>query len=98
MEKAGCSIHCVKYLMFFFNFIFFLSGLALIIIGALIRSDYGDYFTYADSQFATAEIFIIVIGIIVFLIGFFGCCGALKENYFMICVFAVSLSIIFILE
>jgi len=84
--------------MFFFNFIFFLSGLTLIIIGAMIRSDYGDYFTYADSKFATAEIFIICIGIIVFLIGFFGCCGALKENYCMICVFAVLLSIIFIME
>ena len=62
----------VKYLMFFFNFIFFLSGLALIVIGAMIRSDYEDYFSYADNKFATAEIFIIVIGIIVFLIGFFG--------------------------
>lgn len=98
MEKSGCSMHLVKYLIFFFNFIFFLSGLALIIIGAMIRSDYGDYFSYADSKFATAEIFIIVIGIIVFMIGFFGCCGALKENYCMICFFAVLLSIIFILE
>lgn len=84
--------------MFFFNFVFFLSGLALIIVGAMVRSDYGDYFTYADSKFATAEIFIIVIGIIVFLIGFFGCCGALKENHCMMCAFAVLLSIIFILE
>ena len=72
MKSSGCSMQLVKYLMFFFNFIFFLSGLALIVIGAMIRSDYGDYFSYTDSKFATAEIFIIVIGIVVFLIGFFG--------------------------
>jgi len=85
-------------LMFFFNFIFFISGLTLVVIGAMIKSDYGDYFSYADHKFATAEVFIIVIGVIVFFIGFFGCCGALKENYCMVTVFAVMLSVIFVLE
>lgn len=95
MEKG---VTCIKYLMFFFNFIFWLSGLALIIIGSVIRANYGDYFSYADSNFASAPVFIIVVGVIVFVIGFLGCCGAYKENYCMVTTFSVLLAIVFILE
>jgi len=84
--------------MFFFNFLFWLSGLALIIVGAIIRDKYGDYFSYADNKFANAAVFIIIVGVIVFVIGFLGCCGAIKENYCMVTTFSVLLGIIFILE
>lgn len=92
------SMTVVKYLMFFFNFLFWLSGLALIVIGAVIRDKYGDYFSYADNSFANVAVFIIIVGVIVFIIGFLGCCGAIKENYCMVTTFAVILGIIFILE
>jgi len=88
----------VKYLTFFFNFLFFLSGLALVIVGGVIRSKYGDYLSFADSKFASAAIFIIVVGVIVFIIGFLGCCGAVKENYCMVTTFAVLLGVVFVLE
>lgn len=88
----------IKYLMFFFNFLFWLSGLALIIIGAVIRDKYGNYFSYADNSFANVPVFLIVVGVIVFCVGFLGCCGAIKENYCMVTTFAVLLGIIFILE
>jgi len=88
----------VKYLMFFFNFLFWLSGLALIIVGAIIRDKYGDYFSYADNKFANAAVFIIIVGVVVFVIGFLGCCGAIRENYCMVTTFSVLLGIIFLLE
>lgn len=94
------SARCVKYLMFIFNFLFWLSGLALIIVGAIIKSKYGDYLSYGDdsSKFTSVSVFIIIVGVIVFVIGFLGCCGALKENYCMVTTFAILLGIIFILE
>merc|ERR1719411_1652834 len=88
----------IKYLMFFFNFLFWRSGLVLIVIGAIIRDKYGDYFSYADNKFANAAVFIIIVGVVVFVIGFLGCCGAVKENYCMVTTFAVLLALIFILE
>lgn len=91
-------MNIIKYLMFFFNFLFWLSGLALIIVGAIIRDKYGDYFSFVDNKFANVPILLIVIGVIVFIIGFLGCCGAVKENYCMVTTFAVLLAIIFILE
>lgn len=70
----------------------------MIIIGAVIRDKYGDYFSYADNSFANVPVFLIVVGVIVFCVGFLGCCGAIKENYCMVTTFAVLLGIIFILE
>jgi len=94
------SSKCIKYLMFIFNFLFWLSGLALIIIGSYIKSKYGDYLSYGEesSKFASVSVFIIIVGVIVFVIGFLGCCGAIKENYCMITTFAILLGVIFILE
>jgi len=91
-------MNCIKYLMFFFNFLFWLSGLILIIIGAIVRDKYGDKFAELSDQFANAPVLIIVVGVIVFVIGFLGCCGAVKENYCMVTTFAVLLALIFILE
>merc|ERR1712221_20568 len=96
-QKEG-KMSVIKYLMFFFNVLFWLSGLALIIVGALIKSKYGTYLSFANAQYADAAIFIIVVGVIVFVVAFMGCCGAIKENYCMITTFATFMVIIFILE
>jgi len=99
MAQEGTAT-CIKYLMFIFNFLFWLSGLALIIVGSIIKSKYGDYLSYGDegSQFTSVSVFIIIVGVIVFVIGFLGCCGAVKENYCMVTTFAILLGIVFILE
>jgi len=91
-------MNCIKYLMFFFNFLFWLSGLILIIIGAIARDKYGDEFVELSQQFSNAPVLIIAVGVIVFVVGFLGCCGAVKENYCMVTTFAVLLALIFILE
>jgi len=98
MDESGSK--CIKYLMFIFNFLFWLSGLALIIIGSIIKAKYGDYLSYGEdgSKFASVSVFIIIVGVIIFVIGFLGCCGSIRENYCMITTFAVLLGIIFILE
>jgi len=98
VEKGSAT--CIKYLMFVFNFLFWLSGLALIIVGSYIKANYGDYLSYGDegSKFTSVSVFVIIVGVIVFVIGFLGCCGAVRENYCMVTTFAILLGIIFILE
>ena len=63
---------------------FQLSGLALIAIGAVIKGKYGDFIRLSGSSVSTAPVFLIIIGVIVAIIGFLGCCGAYKENYCMV--------------
>jgi len=96
MVEGGMK--CVKYLLFAFNFVFFLAGLALIIAGAVVQTKLNTYNAFFGGTFGSVAILLIVVGCIIFVIGFFGCCGAVKENYCMVMTFGVLLSIIFIIE
>lgn len=89
---------CIKYVLFVFNLIFYLAGIVLIVAGALVQTKFRDYFVFFGGQFNSAAVLLIVVGVIVFTVGFFGCCGAYKENHCMIMTFTVLLGIVFILE
>lgn len=92
------GMKCVKYVLFLFNLIFFICGLALIIVGAVTLTQVNNYITFLGGSATGLAILVIVIGCIIFTIGFFGCCGAYKENYCMVMTFAFLLGIIFVLE
>ncbi|XP_059616981.1 CD63 antigen [Phlebotomus argentipes] len=95
---ASCGIICVKYLMFLFNLLFALTGLLILTVGAIIQSSYNHYSNFVDHTIWVAPILLIIVGSIVFIIAFFGCCGAVKENSCMVLTFSVFLIIIFLLE
>lgn len=92
------GLKCVKYLVFFFNFIFWLCGLALIVVGVLVQVSLHNTLMIKDASASGAPILLIALGIIVFLIAFFGCCGAWKENFCMLTMFAILMSVIIIAE
>ncbi|XP_015110302.1 23 kDa integral membrane protein isoform X2 [Diachasma alloeum] len=96
-----CGSSCIKYLLFIFNFIFVLCGLALLIPGILVETNLGsiDQAT-AESigQIEGAAIAIIVIGSIIFVIAFFGCCGAIRESHCMVVTYAVLLLTILVIQ
>ncbi|KAK2579291.1 hypothetical protein KPH14_008249 [Odynerus spinipes] len=96
MVSGGMT--CVKYLLFFFNLIFAISGIVFISVGAVILVAYKGYDNFVDSWFFAAPVLMIVVGVIVLLVSFFGCCGAIKENHCMLITFSVFLLIIFALE
>ncbi|XP_062367022.1 CD63 antigen [Cinclus cinclus] len=89
------GMKCVKFLVFFFNFIFWVCGVALIAIGtyvlvALARAP------VAGSSWTPMGV--VVLGVVVFFTSFFGCCGAWKESYCMVTTFSILLSLIFLGE
>ncbi|GAB6028328.1 hypothetical protein CHUAL_002501 [Chamberlinius hualienensis] len=92
------AMSCVKYLVFIFNFLFWVSGIAIIVVGSLIYVQLNKYGDVLNDNFTAAVVLLIVVGCIVTIIAFFGCCGACKENHCMIMTFAVLLGIIFVLE
>lgn len=85
----GAANKCAKYLLFVFNVLFVLAAAALVIVGAVLQ-----YHTSGPSKLA---IFIIVIGGVSFIVSFFGCCGAIKENRCMLITFAVLLVVILLM-
>lgn len=75
-----------------------MTGLFTIIIGAIIQSSYHHYENFIGESFWTAPILMMIIGTLIFVISFLGCCGALKESSCLILTFSVFLMIVFIAE
>ncbi|XP_053975816.1 CD63 antigen-like [Hylaeus anthracinus] len=96
MVSGGMA--CIKYLTFLFNLIFAITGIVFIAVGTVILVVYSGYNNFMDSWFFVAPVLMIVVGAVVFIVSFFGCCGAVKENHCMIITFSVLLLLIFALE
>ncbi|EDV58307.1 CD63 antigen [Drosophila erecta] len=98
MSLLTGSANAVKYTLFGFNLIFLITGIILIAVGAGVGAVYTGYKLFLAGKFFSIPTFLIVIGAFIILISFFGCWGALKENYCLVLSFSVMLAIIFILE
>ncbi|XP_015280177.1 PREDICTED: CD63 antigen [Gekko japonicus] len=92
------GMKCVRFLVFFFNFIFWLCGIALIALGVWVQIKLNDSIHMTNVSTSGVPIVILIVGVIVFFIAFFGCCGAWKENYCMVTTFAILLTLIFLVE
>jgi CD9 antigen len=86
--------------MFAFNFLFWLLGCAILGVGIWVRVDENfKQFVDNDETFNvlyTAAYILIAVGVIIMIIGFLGCCGAIRESQCMLATFFIFLFIIFI--
>uniref|UniRef100_A0A3B3CQ94 Tetraspanin n=1 Tax=Oryzias melastigma TaxID=30732 RepID=A0A3B3CQ94_ORYME len=92
------AMKCVKYSLVFFNFICWICGLALIVLGIMAQVSLHNTLRIKDVSMSGVPIVLIAVGALIFFIAFFGCCGAWKENYCMVTTFAVLLTMIIIIE
>ncbi|XP_077369406.1 CD63 antigen [Festucalex cinctus] len=92
------GMKCVKFLLFLFNFIFWLCGLAMIVVGVLVQVSLHQTVMINDASASGAPIVIIAVGVVIFFVSFFGCCGAWKENYCMVTMFSILLSLIILVQ
>ncbi|KAF7405205.1 hypothetical protein HZH66_004111 [Vespula vulgaris] len=75
-----------------------MTGIVLLSLGLTIHAIYFNYVHFLDNKFLSIPSLMIAVGIIIFFIAFFGCCGAVRENYCMLIIFTTLLIFIFILE
>ncbi|KAM7402462.1 hypothetical protein PAMP_017704 [Pampus punctatissimus] len=99
MSKVQGGMKCVKYLLFVFNFIFWLSGLFVLAVGLWLRLDpqtvellTGDQ---APDTFFIAVYILLGAGGLMMVVGFFGCFGAVRESQCLLASFFACLLIIF---
>ncbi|XP_011192839.1 CD63 antigen [Zeugodacus cucurbitae] len=95
---ASGGLTCVKFITFFCNLLFALSGLLILIVGAMVQLNYAHYSNFVSNHIWTVPIILIIVGATIAFICFLGCCGALKENSCMILSFAILAVIIFLFE
>lgn len=96
--SLSTSANFIKYLLFLFNFVFVITGITIMAVGLTVQGAYHNFREILDPQFFSVPTFLVVIGSFIFVIAFFGCCGAYKENYCMTLTFSILLILIFILE
>ncbi|XP_009644563.1 tetraspanin-8 [Egretta garzetta] len=95
---AGVS-GCMKYSMFIFNFLFWVCGSIILGVSVWIRvsKDAQQELEIDSSLFAGVDL-LIAVGSIIMVLGFLGCCGAIKESRCMLLLFFIGLLLILILQ
>ncbi|XP_073944380.1 CD63 antigen-like isoform X2 [Choristoneura fumiferana] len=93
----GCGTSFVKYVLFFFNLLFALVGIAMVAIGVAVVLKWKNMSEFTAGMNIAPWLFI-VIGSVVFIISFFGCCGAIRESHCMVVTYAIFLIVIIIVE
>ncbi|KAL5287325.1 CD63 family protein [Megaselia abdita] len=97
----NCGAHIVKYILFLFNFLCLVAGILLIVFGSLVLTN-NDGIMKLPVDFVEfpqgIPIAAIVLGCVIFLISFLGCCGACKENNCMTVLYSICMLCLLILQ
>lgn len=107
MAEGHCA-KCSRYLLIVFNFLFWICGGGLLGIGIWLRFD-TDIITFLRDNVKlelslpvdiihTAAYVLIAAGGFIFIIGFCGCCGAIRESFCMLGVYITCLVIVILAE
>uniref|UniRef100_A0A0N5AUK0 Tetraspanin n=1 Tax=Syphacia muris TaxID=451379 RepID=A0A0N5AUK0_9BILA len=92
---------CVKYSIFGSNVFFFLVGFALLGVGVWARYEKNSaYYTFnrISKLYLDPSIFLMVIGGLIFIIGFSGCVGALRENTCFLALYSTIIGLLLLGE
>lgn len=105
MGVEGCT-KCIKYLLFLFNFIFWLTGGIILGVALWLRHDpktsnlldlkFED--SHAPSTFYISVYILIAVGAVMMVVGFLGCYGAIQESQCLLGTFFACLVLLFACE
>nr|XP_019935332.1 PREDICTED: CD81 antigen-like [Paralichthys olivaceus] len=105
MGVEGCT-KCIKYLLFFLNFIFWLAGGVILGVALWLRHDPKTSSllvleidgAHAPSTFYISVHILIAVGAVMMVVGFLGCYGAIQESQCLLGTFFACLVILFACE
>ncbi|XP_012729207.1 CD9 molecule a isoform X1 [Fundulus heteroclitus] len=99
MAALSGGERCIKFLMFAFNLVFWLAGTAVLAIGLWLKLDSQTKGLFEGPDppyvFYTGVYILIGVGVLMMVVGFLGCCGAIQESPWMLGLFFFFLLIIF---
>ncbi|XP_074044610.1 tetraspanin-2 isoform X2 [Macrotis lagotis] len=102
MGRVLGGLRCIKYMLLAFNLLFWLAGSAVIAFGLWLR--FGGIVKDLSSEGKTPEYFymglyvLVGAGALMMTVGFFGCCGAVRESQCLLGSFFTCLLVIFAAE
>ncbi|KAK2725972.1 CD9 antigen-like [Artemia franciscana] len=91
---------CLKCLVWLFNLIFWLAGVALLALSLWLLLDSDLYIKVAEdaSSYLKGTYFLITAGVLMTLVGFLGCCGAFRESQCMLTTYFLFVLVIMIAQ
>ncbi|KAM9311691.1 tetraspanin-8 [Gastrophryne carolinensis] len=91
---------CLKYSMFVFNFLFWVCGCIILGVSIYLRVDKGaqQKLNLQEGGLLSAVDVMIAVGAIIMVLGFFGCCGAIRESRCLLMLFFIGLLLILALQ
>ncbi|XP_020617941.1 CD151 antigen-like [Orbicella faveolata] len=98
-ERRCCSVRCLKAPMHMFTFFYWLSGVALVIVGAWTLVFENKYSVLLGSSW-----FLIIVGLmigtggLIIIVCICGCYGVVKEHRYFLISFLILLTLIFVIE
>ncbi|XP_076056651.1 CD151 antigen-like [Oratosquilla oratoria] len=98
-DAGCCSVNFLKYVLFFFNFVFFVGGVAVLGVGIWTIVDKHDYVVLLTTSTYSATAYILVFaGVVVLVVTVIGCCAVLKEDRCALLLYTFLLLLVFLLE
>ncbi|KAM9311300.1 tetraspanin-11-like [Gastrophryne carolinensis] len=80
-EKDERGSICLKYLLFLFNFLFWIGGAAVIAMGLWTLMEKSSYISFlANSTLSVSAYILLLAGGLVAVTGFIGCCAVIREH------------------
>ncbi|XP_037086364.1 CD151 antigen-like [Pollicipes pollicipes] len=98
-DEGCCSINFLKYVLYMFNFVFMLSGLAVFGVAVWSLAAEPHYILLlATASFGTAAYVLMAAGLLVVITSVVGCLGALRESLPCLLTYTFVLLLIFLME
>ncbi|KAK2146089.1 hypothetical protein LSH36_634g01047 [Paralvinella palmiformis] len=98
-DDGCCGIFFLKYCLYIFNLIFWLSGGGVLAVGLWTLLTKHSYSTLLGSGVYPATTYILIAtGALIIMVGFLGCCGAWRESIGCLMTYAAFLLLVFLLE
>ncbi|KAG5884591.1 hypothetical protein JTB14_032684 [Gonioctena quinquepunctata] len=88
----GCLSGIAKYILFLFNLLILIAAIALIALGVIYKTK------NVGLDIMSVSSYTIALGVIIALVSFFGCCGAIKESNCLLTSYAFIMITIFIAQ
>jgi len=95
---SGCLSCINKTFLYVLNLLLFLIGLAVVVIASITLSKGSEWDLLLQDGIFTLPVIVLCVGIFVLLLGFFGCCGAKKENSCMLYTYSGVLLVLVIAQ